>query len=85
MRLEPIPDLAQRLRSNIPARRLVAEPHDEAPDAGVIFEHLDHRSLRYVSSMTRHYREEDFLFLAEVDRGPPYKLRTDPDLGFGLC
>jgi hypothetical protein len=34
---------------------------------GVIFEHLDHRSPRYVSSMTRHYREEDFLFLAEVD------------------
>jgi hypothetical protein len=67
MRLELLSELLERLQPNVPTHHLVAEPHDQTPDARVLGKHLDQRILDYVSSVTRHYREEDLLFFAKVD------------------
>jgi hypothetical protein len=83
--LQQLPDLAQRLRPDVPALHLVAEPHDEAPDAGVLGEHLDQGFLRYVTTVARHYREENLFLLAELDGGSPQHPRTNPDSGSAPC
>src|SRR5215211_1206483 len=67
MRLQLLPDLMECLRPHVPIHHLVAEPHDESPDVRVLGKHLDQGIVRYVSSVTRNYWEEDLLFFAKVD------------------
>src|SRR3712207_6992575 len=49
--------------------------HDALPILG---EHLDQGFLRYVTTVARHYREENLFLLAEVDGHTPQRSRTNP-------
>src|SRR5215207_10848110 len=57
----------ERLYSNVPTDRFVAQLHDETSDARVVFEHLYERLAGDGFSVARHHGEEDLLFLTKVE------------------
>jgi hypothetical protein len=59
----------ERLWSNVPTYRFVAQLHYETSDARVVLDHLYERLPVEVSSVARHYREENLLFFAKVEGG----------------
>ncbi len=59
----------KRLRPNVPTYHIVTEPHNEAPDAGVSFEHLYKGLPSQISSVARHQWKENLLFFAKVEGG----------------
>src|SRR5215216_1718030 len=59
----------ERLSSNVPTYRFVAQLHYETSDARVVFDHLYEGLAGDVSSVACNYRQEDLLFFAEVEGG----------------
>src|SRR5215211_4463936 len=59
----------ERLSSNVPTYRFVAQLHYETSDARVVFDHLYEGLAGEVSSVACHYRQEDLLLFAKVEGG----------------